>query len=84
MRKQKAQSFFNLNIRLGKDKLDNFLTAKTNCTGCESTYIGKSSCILKESVGEHKGDVRNNRECSALALHCMDTQHQIDFEKVQI
>ena len=40
--------------------------------------------FLKKRIGEHKGDIRNNRESSALALHTISTNHKINFENVHI
>ena len=40
-------------------------------SGYDDTYAGKTSCSLEKIVGEHKKDIENNRESSALALHPM-------------
>ena len=50
---------------------------KIDCQGCDATYVGQTSCSFKKRIGEHKADIKNNRESSALALHTMSTQQKI-------
>ena len=76
------------NVSLGKDKLDKLKTTnvvyKIDCQGCDATFVGQTFCSLKKRIGEHKGDIKYNRESSALALHTMSTQHEINFDNVRI
>lgn len=86
---QKNGKFFaNLKARL--DKLDKSgCVYKIPCKGklgekCEKVYIGETINLLGTRMKQHKGDIHNKRETTALCEHAKAAGHECDFEEVQI
>ena len=50
------------------------------CNDCNLSYVGESGRQLSKRVGEHKRAVRLNENNSAIARHCWDFDHRMNFE----
>lgn len=57
---------------------------KINCKDCSSIYIGQSSQYLKNRIRNHKNDIRNLKDSTALSRHALENDHNIDFENTTI
>ena len=55
------------------------------CEGCGAVYVGTTSQPLKRRIQEHQKGVRLGLDnISAVAKHCMDIAHPIDWGYVSI
>lgn len=54
------------------------------CKLCSQIYIGQTSTWLKTRISKHRSDCNLNKQTSALAVHCNNTLHTMDFEDVTI
>ena len=57
---------------------------KINCKDCEKVSIGQTSRALRSRTKEHKRAVFTGDKNSLLAQHCMQNNHEFDFEGVRI
>ena len=57
---------------------------RISCSDCNSIYVGETGRNLKQRVKEHKKDVRNDKEYSAIARHVNDKLHNIDFDSAEM
>lgn len=85
----KTSNKLNSIIRLGKDTLDAYdkcdSVYKIECEKCDAAYIGQSSRQLKTRINEHKKDVKNKSDRSALVQHIrLNNSHNFNFENVKI
>ena len=77
------------------NKLDkNNLIYNISCADCSTSYIGQTSRTLRTRVKEHKNlskgkpdhqiSYTNLEKSSAIAAHCIDKDHKIDWDNVSI
>ena len=75
-------------LKKPKDKFDQDLSTgvvyKISCKDCEKVYIGQTSRALKSRTREHKRAVFTGDKNSLLAQHCAQTNHDFNFDDVEI
>ncbi|XP_044754449.1 uncharacterized protein LOC123313571 [Coccinella septempunctata] len=69
--------------KIDKNKRKN-IVYKINCRHCPLTYIGQTSQSLGRRMTLHRSDSRLRPERCALARHVNSTDHQMDYESVEI
>lgn len=81
-----------------KDPVNKFdqshLVYQIPCADCPTCYIGETSRCLQVRIGEHKrlsqgklaqtGSYTQLEKQSAIAAHCMDKSHTIDWDKTKV
>ena len=71
-----------------KDKFDQDLSTRVvyeiSCKDCEKVYIGQTSRALRSRTREHKRAVFTGDKNSLLAQHCLQNNHEFDFDDVKI
>ena len=55
-----------------------------NCNNCNLSYVGESGRELSTRLGEHRKAVSVNEDNSAIARHCWDLDHRMNFEGSKI
>ena len=53
-------------------------------SSCDKIYIGQTSRNLKSRITSHKSDIRLEKNFRALAEHSINTNHQPDYEEIQV
>jgi len=75
-------------LKKPKDKFDQDLLTgvvyKISCKDCEEVYIGQISHTLKSRTREHKRAVFSGDKNSLLVQHCGQTNHDFNFDDVEI
>ena len=75
-------------LKKPKDEFDQDLSTgvvyKISCKDCEKVYIGQTSRALKSRTREHKRAVFTGDKNSLLAQHCAQTNHDFNFDNVEI
>ena len=75
-------------LKKPKDKFDQDLSTgvvyKISCKDCEKVYIGQTSRTLKSRTREHKRAVFTGDKNSMLAQHCAQTNHDFNFDDVDL
>ena len=51
---------------------------------CQDKYVGETGRELEVRLGEHKGAVNKNVTGSAVAKHCWEKDHRMDFNNSKI
>lgn len=64
--------------------LQSNIVYKIHCSNCEGTYVGHTSQWLKSRLSLHRSDIRNENQRCALAAHALQSDHNIDYENVEI
>ncbi|XP_044751492.1 uncharacterized protein LOC123311526 isoform X2 [Coccinella septempunctata] len=57
---------------------------KVPCAQCHLSYIGQTSQQIKKRMAQHKSDIKHPGKGCALAQHCHDNQHMMNFNNIQI
>ncbi len=66
------------------------LVYKLSCQDCTTEYIGETSRPLADRMKEHLQLTKSNEErtklerSSAIALHVLETEHNVDFDSPEI
>ena len=55
-----------------------------DCMNCQEKYIGETGRELAVRLKEHKGAVSRNQTGSAVAKHCWEKEHRMDFNNSRI
>ena len=55
-----------------------------NCKDCNLSYVGETGRQLCKRVSEHKKAVRYFDEKSAIAKHCWDMDHRMNFDDSRV
>ena len=75
-------------LKKPKDKFDQDLSTgvvyKISCKDCEKAYSGQTSRALKSRRREHKRAVFTGDKNALLAQHCAQTNHDFNFDDVEI
>ena len=61
-----------------------FVRYKISCKDCEKVYIGQTSRAPKSRTREHKRAVFTGDKNYLLAQHCEQTNHDFNFDDVEI
>ena len=65
--------------------IQNNLVYKMDCLNCDGTYIEQTKQYLKSRIYEHEYSIRTkNTECTMLANHSTNNQHNVDFSNPKI
>ena len=75
--------FTGLKDKIKKEKNSN-LIYKIPCKDCDKCYIGETKQLLQKRLNQHKNDIKNNKENTALAVHANIEKHNFDFEATKI
>ena len=59
---------------------DNNIIYKIPCNDCNGSYVGQTSKALDIRIKQHKYNVRNGNENSAIFKHISNYNHNIDWE----
>lgn len=51
---------------------------------CKKIYIGQTSQPVKERMRQHKNNIKNKSEYSAVVQHYKNNSHELNFEKIKI
>ena len=54
------------------------------CSSCELVYVGQTSQQLKKRLIQHKSDIKNPSKKCALAEHCRNSKHSMNFDNTKI
>lgn len=54
------------------------------CSGCDKSYIGQTSRVLKDRITQHKSDCRLKKQTCALAQHSTETEHEFNFANTSV
>ena len=54
------------------------------CKQCNSFYFGESGRSVNIRINEHKRAVMEYAPCSAIAKHCWENDHVMDWEETKI
>ena len=54
------------------------------CKHCNKFYIGETGRTVQKRIAEHKTTVRKGDRNNGVAVHAWDTQHEVDWEKVEV
>ena len=54
------------------------------CSNCKLNYKGKRGRTLAKMISEHKYAIRSMNLDNALAKHCWNTGHQIDWDEAKV
>ena len=54
------------------------------CKDCHKCYYGESGRGLEVRIQEHKRNVRNGVQYSAIAAHCLDVGHRVSFDEASM
>ena len=57
---------------------------KQQCDGCVRVYVGETRRKAVIRKKEHEKDVREMNPRSAIAEHCHEQDHEVDFRKFEI
>ena len=55
-----------------------------SCKDCSSFYFGETGRDIKVRCQEHKKAVRENSQYSAIAKHCWDKDHRMDWDSLKL
>ena len=55
-----------------------------DCMDCQEKYVGESGRGLEVRLNEHRGAVNRNQRGSAVAKHCWEKDHRMDFSNSRI
>ena len=75
-------------LKKPKDRIDKISTTgvvyRINCKECNKVYVGQTSRALKTRIKEHTKTFFNLDRNSQLVQHHLQTQHDFDFDGVEI
>ena len=54
------------------------------CNDCEECYVGMTGQRLKSRLSQHRRDVENKKNTTALCSHTTELDHTVDFEGVTV
>ena len=54
------------------------------CKDCNKSYFGESGRGLDTRIEEHKQSVRKGYQYSAIATHCLDVEHRVNFNEARM
>jgi len=54
------------------------------CAVCDLIYVGQTSQQLKQRMSQHKSDINKSNKNCALATHCRETKHSMNFDNAKI
>lgn len=54
------------------------------CLGCEGSYVGHTSQLLKQRISQHRSDCKIGKNSCALSLHHKNFGHNFDYNGAQI
>ena len=57
---------------------------KIPCSNCKMFYIGETGRTLAKRITEHKYAIRSMNLDNAIAKHCWNTGHQIDWDEAKV
>ena len=66
------------------DKMHKSGVYKINCKDCPAVYVGQSGRNIETRVKEHKRSILNNIRNTGMSTHCIDNNHFIDLDNVQL
>jgi len=76
-------------IKVHKDPLPNMqkknVVYKICCKDCNASYVGQTGRLLKTRVSEHQNHIRRNTSTTSIITdHRMHSNHDFDWNKVEI
>ena len=54
------------------------------CSGCPGSYVGETRQPLKRRLSQHKNDIKNRKDHTALSRHALDSGHNFNFDEAKI
>lgn len=54
------------------------------CSNCPSSYVGETCQKVKARLSQHKNDVSNQKDNTALATHALEKGHVFNFNRTKI
>ncbi|XP_044747252.1 uncharacterized protein LOC123308587 [Coccinella septempunctata] len=57
---------------------------KINCRDCSVCYVGQTGQYLGNRSAQHERDCKNKKESTALSAHASSSNHNFDFQNVEI
>ena len=74
--------YTNTKDKVSKDEQSN-VVYEISCS-CEGKYVGTTKRMLKTRINEHKLDIENKKNGTALAQHVLENKHKPNFDDVKI
>jgi hypothetical protein len=57
---------------------------KVNCNHCAAVYIGQTKNKLIDGMTNHKNDMKNHKQNTALSTHAIDKLHTFNLDNAKI
>ena len=57
---------------------------KIDCADCDKCYIGQTKNYIHNRINNHKNDIKNGQQKTALATHAIQNLHKFKFDNTKI